>query len=147
MNPPKRKPNIGVLLRVPSQKLINRLHKRLEEAGYPDIRPAHGYIFQHIQPEGCRLTELAERTQLTKQAISYLVDYLEERGYLESVPDPNDGRSKLIRLTDSGREMMDVADGIFTRMEEEVSAIMGMEDVQTLRHLLDKLSHTLTTID
>jgi DNA-binding MarR family transcriptional regulator len=146
VNLSERKPNIGVLLRVPSQQLILKLHRRLAEAGYPDIRPAHGYIFQHIQPEGSRLTDLAERAQLTKQSISYLVDYLEARGYLERGPDPTDGRSKLVRLTEAGRELMNVADRIFAQMEEEMSAKMGSEDLQTLRHLLGTLFHTVSSI-
>ena len=39
---------------------------------------------------------------LVFQAMGELVDYLEARGYVERLPDPSDGRAKLVRLTERG---------------------------------------------
>src|SRR5215208_7904134 len=83
--------------------ILSRFLVRLGEAGFDDIREGHGCVFGFIDVEhGSRLTDLAERSGLTKQAVGEAATELERRGYLERVPDPNDGRAKLIKLTDWG---------------------------------------------
>ena len=66
--------------------------------GLEGLRPAHTALFPHIDLEGTRLTELARRLGISKQAVGQLVDELEEMGGLERVPDPVDGRAKLVRF-------------------------------------------------
>ncbi len=68
-----------------------------EASGYP-YRNAHVQLFPHISLEGSRLTEIAEAAGITKQAAQPLVDELEAAGVLERVPDPRDGRAKLVRF-------------------------------------------------
>jgi DNA-binding MarR family transcriptional regulator len=91
------------LLRTTSRQMVDELIGRLHGAGYPDHTAAHHPIFENIDPEGTRLTMLASRTGLTHQAVGELVDALERRGYVERVPDPSDGRARLVRLTKKGR--------------------------------------------
>jgi DNA-binding MarR family transcriptional regulator len=137
---PGRSPNIADLLHGPFQLLVDELHERLAEAGYPDIRPAHGNVFGYVRKEGSRLTELAERAQLTKQTMGYLVDHLEERGYLERLPDPDDKRAKIIRLTDRGREAVRVASGIIGTIEDRWAEVLGRGRMEQLRELLTDLN-------
>jgi DNA-binding MarR family transcriptional regulator len=137
---PERPPNIAELLHGPFQILVDELHEGLAEAGYPDIRPAHGNVFGYIRKEGSRLTELAERAQLTKQTVGYLVDYLEERGYVERGPDPDDRRAKIVRLTDEGRELIDVARKIMDRIEARWAKLLGEDRMEQLRELLTELN-------
>src|SRR6266700_5494044 len=96
------RPNIGILLRDPVQEVIRRVSVGLADAGFDDLRPAHTAVFQHIEAGGSRLTDLAERAQITKQSMGYLIDHLEERGYLERRPDPTDRRAALVCLTERG---------------------------------------------
>src|SRR5947209_13482354 len=84
------RPNIGILLRDPVQEIVRRVGSGLAASGFDDLRPAHTAVFQHIAGGGSRLTDLAERAQITKQSMGYLVDYLEDRGYLERRADPTD---------------------------------------------------------
>src|SRR3954449_9872138 len=83
------RPNVGILLRIPNQQVVERVIAGLAQAGFDDLRPAHTAVFQHISADGSRLTELADRAQITKQSMGYLVDHLEERGYVERRPDPS----------------------------------------------------------
>jgi DNA-binding MarR family transcriptional regulator len=76
------------------------------DAGYGDIREPHFQIFGNIRMGGIRLTELADRAQLSLAAASELVNDLAEMGYLTRRPDPSDGRAKLIDLTKRGGELM-----------------------------------------
>jgi DNA-binding MarR family transcriptional regulator len=142
----EEEPNLSRLLWVPYRAYLERLHARLAQAGYADIRPTHGgNVFRHLRAEGSRLTELAERAQLTKQSMGYLVDYLEERGYLERVPDPLDSRAKLIRLTARGWQLTRVAEGIITQLEDEAEQHLGADKVRQLRCLLHEYAALLET--
>src|SRR5215213_7676799 len=85
---------------------MDELHRRLHERGYAEIRPGHGCVFRFIDDDGTRLTELAERSGLTKQAVGEVVADLEELGYVERVPDPADRRAKTIVLTRRGRDAL-----------------------------------------
>src|SRR5690348_3263383 len=87
------RPNLGILLRVPYQQVVDRVIAGLAEAGFDDLTPAHTAVFQHIETDGSRLTDLARRAQMTKQSMGYLVDNLERLGYLERRPDPTDRRA------------------------------------------------------
>jgi DNA-binding MarR family transcriptional regulator len=135
--------NISQLLRIPYQAFIRRLHAELSAAGYPDIRPSHGVVFQHLRAEGSRLTDLADRAMITKQSMGYLVDYLEARGYLERVPDPADSRAKLVRMTEQGWELTRVAEGIIARIEADWAQRCGRHAFERLRSLLQDLILTV----
>jgi DNA-binding MarR family transcriptional regulator len=136
--------NFAQLLRVPFQALVAELHRRLAEAGYPDIRPAHSVIFAHVGTEGIRLGELAERAQLTKQLVTYLIDALESSGYVERVPDLRDGRARLVRLTERGRIAAEVGGEIIGQIEAEWSQALGETE---LRQLRARLEHLVGVID
>lgn len=139
-----RRMNFAQLLRVPFQALVAELHRRLAEAGYPDIRPAHSVIFAHVGTEGIRLGELAERAQLTKQLVTYLIDALESSGYVERVPDLRDGRARLVRLTERGRIAAEVGGEIIGQIEAEWSQALGETE---LRQLRARLEHLVGVID
>jgi DNA-binding MarR family transcriptional regulator len=136
----KLRPNIGVLLQDPFLILVDRLHVGLAEAGYPDVRPAHGNVFRFIRKEGSRTTELAERARVTKQTMGYLVDYLEERGYVERRPDPKDGRAKIVHLNERRRESVRVTQGISGRTEARWADRLGENRMEQLRGLLEDLN-------
>jgi DNA-binding MarR family transcriptional regulator len=131
--------NLAQLLRVPFQALVTNLHDRLATMGYADIRPAHTIIFELVDNEGIRLSDLAERAQLTKQLINYLVGAVEERGYVERIPDPTDGRAKLVRLTARGRQAAEVGGAIIESIEREWAGSLGSEEMRHLRLLLEHL--------
>jgi DNA-binding MarR family transcriptional regulator len=129
------------LLRNPYEALLMRLHDGLSAAGYADSYPSWGTnVFYCLRDGGLRLVELAERTHTTKQAMGYTVNRLEEAGYVERVPDPNDGRAKVIRLTQRGWEMRRVADEIITEVEEECSRRLGEERMRQFEELLKEVS-------
>jgi len=94
------------LLRRTSQLMVEEITTRLEAAGFSDVPPAYHPIFENIDPEGTRLTVLAARTRLTHQSMGELVAELQRRGYVERVADPADGRARLVRLTDKGRDLV-----------------------------------------
>ena len=112
--------------------------QRVAAAGYPDIRPGHGCVFGGIDPEnGSRLTDLADKAMMTKQAVGEVVTDLERRGYVERVPDPADGRAKIIRLTTKGREVYLTGWRLNKELEEQWAERFGEERVAALREALE----------
>ncbi len=115
-------------------------HARLSEAGHPAIRQGHGCVFRFIHQGGSRLTDLAESSGLSKQAVGEVVDDLEKLGYVERAQDPQDGRAKVIKLTEHGADAHRTALGIFADIERDWSERYGAERVQTMRELLEEIA-------
>jgi DNA-binding MarR family transcriptional regulator len=132
------------LLRKPYEALLMRLHAELAAAGYADTYPSWGTnLFHYLREGGLRLTELAERTHTTKQALRYTINQLEAAGYVERVPDPTDGRAKIIRLTERGWEGRRVADEIIASIEHECVQKLGEERMRQFEALLKEVSSVL----
>ncbi|MFF0428440.1 MarR family winged helix-turn-helix transcriptional regulator [Streptomyces sp. NPDC004520] len=144
MTTPAHEPGEGhlplpTLLAQAKDLTIDRLHRHLHEEGFEEIRFRHGSVFRFIDPDGTRLTALAERSGFTKQAIAEVVDELERHGYLERTPDPRDRRAKLIRLTDRGRAGQLAAARILGDMERMWARHLGQDDIDTLRRMLEAI--------
>ena len=132
------------LLRRPYETLLMRLHAELAAAGYAELYPSWGTnIFHYLREGGLRLTELAERTHTTKQALRYTINQLEAAGYVERVPDPTDGRAKIIRLTQRGWEGRRVADEIIASVEHECVRELGEERMRQFEALMKEVSSVL----
>ena len=132
------------LIRRPYEDLLMKLHTELAAAGYADTHPAWGTnIFHYLREGGLRLTELAKRTHTTKQALLYTINQLEAAGYVERVPDPTDGRAKIIRLTERGWEGRRVADEIIATIEHECVQKLGEERMRQFEALMKDVSSVL----
>jgi DNA-binding MarR family transcriptional regulator len=132
------------LLRTPYQALLTKLHAGLAAAGYADSSPSWGSnIFFFLREGGHRLTELAERAHMTKQAMRYIVNQLEVAGYVERMPDPTDGRAKIIRLTERGWAARRVADEIIASLEEECVRSLGEDRMRQFKGLMKDVSRVL----
>jgi DNA-binding MarR family transcriptional regulator len=114
--------------------------RRVAETPYSDVRITHGCVFGNIQPEGSRLTYLAERANMTKQSVGEVTTELERLGYVERVPDPNDGRAKIIRLTERGRAAQSLGLGIIEQIEQDWAERYGVDRVAALRDALEAIT-------
>ena len=130
---------IGAMLRIPFQHIVKDIYAKLTEAGYDDLSPSHFVVFQHMRSDGIRSSELAEKAQMSKQAMGYLIAYLEEHNYVERIPDPKDGRARLVRLTELGWEVANVAYTTVEEIEVEWEEYLGAERMQQLRSILREL--------
>jgi DNA-binding MarR family transcriptional regulator len=119
---------------------FREFRQRLAEAGHPAIRPGHGCVFRFVDEEGSRLTDLAERSGLTKQAVGEVVADLEGLGYVERAPDPDDGRAKVIKLTARGADALETGRAIFTEIERDWAERFGAERITVMRELLEEIT-------
>ncbi len=143
--PSNDKRMIGALLRIPFQATVERVRQQLEEAGFTDLTMAHFTVFQHLPPDGARVSELAAQAQITKQSMGALVLHLERRGYLERHPDPTDRRASIVQLTTRGQALVSVARSSLQGVEEEWDEHLGSDRMTQLRSTLRDLIALIET--
>lgn len=132
---------LAMLLSDVFDAVVESMHAALPAAGYADIRPSHSLgVFRVIDPEGTRPGELARRAGVTPQAMAEFIRYLEERGYVERLPDPDDGRARIVKLTPRGRDASRAAREAFAALEAAWETKLGPRRVNQLRQALDDLA-------
>ena len=115
----------------------DQIPTHLVEQGFTDIRPAHSNVFEYLDDTGTTVSTLAERANMTKQAMAELVLHLEQNGYLERVPDPSDRRAKLVRPTERGDAVFRVAQRQIPVLHSRVARLIGSERLRQLRSDLE----------
>src|SRR5205085_8578929 len=93
---------------------------------------------------GDRISELAARVGVSKQAMGETITELERRGYVERMPDPRDGRATLIRRTERGWAVNQVARRVVEEVQSEWAHALGEEEFS---ELLDRLRHLVTILN
>lgn len=132
----KRRSVLQVLFKAARLANEEGIRRAREAAGDARIRVAHTAVFPHVPFDGVRLTTLAERMGVSKQAVQQLVDDLEAVGVLERVPDPDDGRAKLIRWTAAGRAALVDGLGVLGELAAELEALVGADAWRTTHETL-----------
>jgi DNA-binding MarR family transcriptional regulator len=131
--------NVGLLLFLPYRAMESRVVAGLAAAGFEDLTPAQARVLARIAPAGSRLTDLAAQAGITKQSAGFLVDQLERGGYVERVPDPADGRARLVRIAERGARSVEASRGIVAEVEAEWTAHIGVRRMAQLRRILTDL--------
>lgn len=128
----RRAPDLAILLAISFRAVVDQLDRRLAEAGYPGIRPTHGYVFRSLQNEAIPPSDLARHLGVSKQAIGKLLDEMEAAGLVERRDDPADGRKKRVGLTSRGQAIRRRALEISFEIEAELRAALGTPKTDAL---------------
>ena len=141
-----KRASVGQLLMKCGRLLNERGVEHLrQEMGFDTLRSAHTNLFPHIDLEGTRLTELARRVGISKQAVGQLVDELEEMGVVERGPDPDDGRAKLIRFcSDGGEPVLMRGLAVLKEIESDMKGAIGASQMKQLHRALLAVEDWLT---
>lgn len=118
--------------RLLNARAIGRIRARTDRP----VRVAHTTVLPHVDLEGTRLTELARRLGVSKQAAGQLVDELEEMGMLERAPDPADARAKLVRFSKQGQAALLGGLGVLGEIEEEIREVVGDARMRAMHEAL-----------
>ena len=111
--------------------------------GHRQLQAAHQSVVSFLSLDGTRLTELAARAGMTKQAMGQLVDEVERLGYVERIPDPSDGRAKIVRFTHKGRLLIKAGTEIGENIQARYATLIGEKKMACLRELLEELHHSI----
>lgn len=110
----------------------------LAAMGHPEIRAAHAVVFE-LLGDRSHVSQLARDAGMTKQAMAELVRHLEQHGYVERTPDPDDGRASLVVATDLGRDARDCASQVLDTVLGRWEAELGQRRLADLRRSLTRL--------
>ncbi|WP_073948967.1 MarR family winged helix-turn-helix transcriptional regulator [Streptomyces kebangsaanensis] len=121
-------------------ELTRRIHDGVVARGFEGLRPAHGFAFSRLAPDGATVTELAVHLGVTKQAASQLVDEVVRKGYAERRPHPVDARARLVVLTERGWACTRAAEEAAAEVVRAWSEVLGEGEVRELRGKLRKIA-------
>ncbi len=94
-------------------------------AARDQIGAAHIHITRHLALGGSRLTDLAVRAGMTKQAMGDLVTQCEAWGLVVREPDPHDARARQVRFTPTGLAWLQAFRDAVAQAEAEFRAEVG----------------------
>jgi DNA-binding MarR family transcriptional regulator len=130
---------LGILLFVANRALEERAFAAVLAVGVTDITVAQARVAARIGPDGTRVSELAAQARVTKQSAAFLVEQLEAAGYVERVPDPADGRARLVRLTSRADRVVEAANKEVERVLVEWADHVGADRLRQLYEVLRDL--------
>ncbi|MDN3496671.1 MarR family transcriptional regulator [Planococcus sp. APC 4015] len=129
-------------------ELINSVRRLLAENAErmsPGMLPGAYKVFTTIvRREQITLSVLAESLMADKGQVSRTVRELEELGFIQRTPDPDDGRSSLLSPTPLGLERLAIArapqeDGLLSALDT-----WSIDDIHDLTRLLHALTQGST---
>ncbi|MGC2779915.1 MAG: MarR family transcriptional regulator [Bradyrhizobium sp.] len=120
-----RHANIGRLLNNAVRRFESRVLELMATSGHGETRIAHVGLTRNLDVEGTRLTELARRASMSKQAMGELVDQCSELGLVAREADPRDRRARLVRFTPAGLRWLEAFRDAVDVAEREMRAELG----------------------
>ena len=133
--------DVGFLLAQGLRRFNEHLMERFAAAGFRDIRPSYGSVLIPLFAEdGLRLSDLARRSGLSKQAITGIVKLCEEDALVVRERDPDDGRAYRLRLSAKGRAFRHVAEKVLANLDQELVRLLGRNDHAALKRALKGVS-------
>ena len=127
--------------------MANQRRKLMIEAALAEAElPAEDYpVYVLVGAEGpWTPTGLSRRLEMPLSTMLFRLGRLERRGHAERVPNPDDRRSYLIRLTDEGQRLLGEARPAFRDYAEAVEGRLGSKRVEALRVALEELRQEIT---
>lgn len=136
--------NIGYSMNYCSKLLKNKLNKELETE---DITVAQFAVIKDIEintmfdglKANITAVEIAERLDMDKPTISGIINRLAEKGYLEKLPHPTDGRSSILKLTEYCIQKLPSLEKINNKVVSEALEGLGKNDLIIFEGLLNKI--------
>lgn len=132
--------HIGVRLWHAQKAFFREMMKRLSEQGYADLTPANTILLPYLDIEGTRMTTLAKRAGLSKQAVGQTIKELQRLGYVTVEDDPDDKRAKMVCYSERGRRYIRAGQQIKAQLQAELTAHLGDAEMNALMADLARLA-------
>ncbi len=129
--------DFGILLGLAFQSFCDELRADLERRGFTDLGKSYGVVFRALADEALQVNELAHYLGITAQGACKIIDEMEERGYVERVPDPRDGRAKRLELSPRGKSVLTHARRFHAAYERQLRAKLGPRVAKDVRAALE----------
>lgn len=113
--------------------------KALAKQGYPDFKMAYMPLLMNIGIDGNTNKEIAEKSRVTKQAMSKVVKELQELGLIDVYPNKNDKRCVNIFLSAKGKKMVYTAKVHVRELTTQYKKFIGKENYDIMIDGLSKI--------
>jgi DNA-binding MarR family transcriptional regulator len=123
------------LYRIYASLVLQDLHAQ----GFTDIRPVHTDMLRAVDLEGTRLTDVATRCNIAKQAAGQLAKELVALGYVTLTTNPRDTRVRNVVFTDRGTDLIEHMGNIFAHVDGRLAEMIGNDAFYRFRHSLDAM--------
>ena len=130
---------LGLVMDAVRRELHDRMTGRTAPRPLRGLRASHIRLLSLTPRDGLRVTDLADRIGMTKQALGEFANDLEGRGLLESVRDPADRRVRILKPTRRGLATVAAADRIIRELEGDWRARLGEREWTRLRNSLTSI--------
>jgi DNA-binding MarR family transcriptional regulator len=138
--------SFGFLVTDLSRLIRAELDRRITQAGL-GLTPGEGRTLAHAARAGLvRQNVLAERMGVEAMTVSTYIDRLETKGLVERMPDPDDRRAKLVRLTEAASDALGSVNAAAASIRADASASMDATDWSTLLRLLKQARDDLAEL-
>lgn len=119
----------------------------MNERGHAEARIAQLSLIRNLGVEGTRLTELARRASMSKQAMGELVDQCTELGLVDRMADPGDGRARIVKFTRAGLSWLSAFRDAINAAEREMRAELGKATMDAILKGLAAYGARFDTLD
>lgn len=133
--------NLRRLLVAATRALNRRITDELQRLGYNDTRPGHAALLANLDFSGNSVTEIAERAQISKQAMARLAVELEELGIISRRASGTDGRALTLSFTRLGRDLLRSTVAIVDQAERDLAREIGPRSLVTVKRSLAAIAH------
>ena len=141
-------PGLGLAIAVLTETgIITQLATTMLEAHLPKGMVAAQFsVLNHLssRPDGQTPLRIARAFQVPKTSMTHSLAVLERAGFIETAPNPEDGRSKLVRITAAGLEFRA---GVIAALAPELARSLAPLKPDTLEALLPRLTHLREVLD
>lgn len=127
------------LLLVGARTLVDGLHARLAERGWPPVGQGYGFVLLGVRGQALTITDIAALLGVSKQAASRHVAQMKRDGLVDSAPHPTDSRAVLVEITPRGAAFLAAVEEIYSELEAEWAARIGQDRLDAMRADLTSL--------
>lgn len=134
------------------EKLLEALHSLKKAQTWPSSMagiPRGEYFMLHMihhltkklneSETGAKITDLSKAAQMSRPAVSQMLNSLENKKLIERAMDKSDRRVVFVKLTDNGKDQLEKTHQQFHCWLDQIIEELGAEDTAELARLVNKL--------
>ncbi len=134
---------LGLILMKLTRRFFRMHDEMANRSEVLGLKASYGGVLTNLATRPHRLSELAEINRTRPQSMVKLVNELESLAYVERINDPSDSRAKLVRLTNEGRIMLNIARDTSNEIYDLYAEIVGEEKLRSMLNTMTTLIHGL----
>lgn len=140
-------PDLGAMIAYCGHLGKQSLDQLLRRAGY-DVTPTQTRLLMHLscaaEAQEAAQRDLERKLRLKPSTVNGIVDRLEAKGYVTRRPSPQDGRVRLVSLTEAGWGKVEDFRAIVEETERRYTAGLSGQEREQLERLLN---HIITNLE